>query len=888
MDPIPQSLARRIAKIVEAAGLAGARAKEAREDLEQHVRDALDDGQTVSDIGERLGDPLTVGPVLGRAEMPPPKRPDPESREPFMQALLADLRFGARALVRSPGVALTAASVLALAIGANTVVFTVVNELLLRPLPVADQAGLVDVWPDVEGGNSFLGFGWNDFLTYQDAEPLESLAAFSGTRVLIGDEAEQAPALATLISAEYVGMLGLQPTVGTMDFPGGNRLGETPVAVLSHAFWTARFGSDPSIVGRTLRIDDQPVTVVGVGPVEFRGHFIGFPTDLWLPAQAAADFIPGFDPADPAAMPFEMIGRLRGGASPGEASRALNRIAATLENTFPDTHQGRRVGVTPTTGVDHSLQQPLFAFLAVLTVVAALVLLIACLNVGGILLVRTLSREREMAVRLALGAGNGRLVRQLSAEALLLSGIACVGGLLLALFLNGQLADLFTALSAGLGLDLSVDGRVMGLTTLAAVAAAGMAVCTPALYLLRKAPASALATRAEPLWGGRVRAALVLGQVAVSVALVIATGLFLRSLAEGVRLDPGFDPDRVAVFSVQTQGEEGLENAEALAALLEDLRSVPGVEGTAAGDAPPIGVARSPMRIQVPGVQPPAGEDAWVVDGRRVVHGWFETVGIPLRQGRGFIAPETLEGGPVAVVSNAFAQRFWPDGEAVGRSLFLAADPGTPVPIVGVADDVQYLAQVIRPDPLVYLSWAGQAPPVTRIVVQGDTPLALSGEIRNVLSRHLPVVGAPSISTPRDVLDNALLPQRLGAVIVGGMGLAGLFLACVGLYGLVQFTVARQRHELAVRRALGGSRRTILAGVLNKGLRVVLVGVVLGLVLASFAARALSGFLMGVSPRDPATYGAVAALFVVVAVLASWLPAHRAASIEPSQVLRGN
>ncbi len=888
MTGLPPDLHRHIDDIVQASGLTGPVAREARDDLEQHAMDALEAGLSIDDVRRRLGDPESVAPALAGSSRPRLDRPDPRAGEPWIPSLISDVRFGLRALVRSPTGAVTATLVLALGIGANAVVFTVVNELLLRPLPVAHQESLVDVWADVSGGNSFLGFGWQDYVQFRDgAEPLEALAAFAGMRVTIGDAAGGAAAVASLVSPEYPDLLGLRPSLGTMEFPPGQGFGSAPIAVVSHDFWRNRLGGDPGVLGQALRVDGRAVTVIGVGPEGFRGHFIGFPVDLWMPVTAAVPFLAGFDPDDRVSMPFELIGRLRPGASPEEARAALNAIAGRLASTFPESHRGRGVGVTRTTGLDHSLQGPVTAFLAVLTVVSSLVLLIACLNVGGVLLVRTLAREREMAIRLALGAGNGRLVRQLSAESLVLSLLGAGAGVLLAVLLNGWLAGLLRAQTSGLGLELALDARVLGLTALAAVAAAAMAVVAPTIHLLRKAPASVLSARGDTVWKGRGRAVLVLGQVAISVALVIATGLFIRALTEGLRADPGFDPDRVAAFTLESGATSEMDPAArtVVEAVLRDLEAIPGVEAASFADAAPLGVARSPLRIQVPGLQPPAGEDAWVVDGRRVWGGWLETVGISLVSGRGITPEDAGQGPQVAVVNQAFARRFWPDQEAVGRSFDTVEGP---VAIVGVATDVQYLLQDLNPDPIVYLSLAGAIPSVPRFVIRGSRPEARTAELREVVARHLPEHTPPVLVTPRQSLDGALLPQRLGATVVGGMGLAALFLAAVGLYGLVQFTVARQSHELAVRRALGGSRASILKIVLRRALVLVGVGVALGVLLAAGAARGLSAFLLGVSPTDPLTYAVVAALFGSVALLASWLPAHRAAQIEPARALRGD
>lgn len=890
MTSLPPALRERVDALVAASGRAGAAAREVRDDLERHVLDALDAGRSPEEILERLGEPDRAGPVLARSARPPTRRPDPDGGESLLRALLTDLRFAARALRRSPTLALTATLVLALGIGANAVVFTVANELLLQPLPVEDQETLVDVWPDVQGGNSFLGFGWEDYRAYREgAGPLQELAAFAGTRVTLGEGDGGRPAVAQLVTGEYPSMLGLRPTVGTFRLPTDAPFGSEPVAVLSHALWTERFGADPGVVGRTVRVDGRPVTVVGVGPEDFQGHFIGFPVDLWMPMSAAVPFLAGFDPADRSSMPLEMIGRLRPGATPEAAQAALNAVARRLEAAHPDTHRGRRVGVTRTTGVDHSLRGPVNAFVAILTVVAGLVLVIACLNVGGVLLVRTMSRAREMAVRLALGAGNGRLVRQLVAESGLLAALGGGAGILLALVLNERLGTLLRALTSGLGLELALDGRVLALTAVAAAAAAVVASAAPALHLLRKAPASALAARGEDVGGSRARSALVVGQVAVSVALVIATGLFVRALARGLDADPGFDADRVATFPLEVDGSAaggdggGMAAPALLETILAELAAIPGVEAVAVADAAPLGVARSPLRIQVPGVQPPAGEDAFVVDGRRVGAGWLEAAGIPLVAGRAATEREAREGPQVAVVSEAFAHRFWPDGDAVGRTFSTAEGP---VRVVGVARDVQYLVQHADPDPVVYLSLAGGVPPVAQVLVRASEPEGHAGEIRRVVARHLPARPAPTLRTPRETLDAALLPQRLGAAVVGTMGLAALFLAAVGLYGLIQFTVTRHRHELAVRRALGGSRSSVLAAVLRRGLVLVGMGVALGVPLAALGARALSGFLLGVSPVDPLTYGTVLGVFAVVALLASWRPARRAARIEPAQALR--
>lgn len=874
-------------EVVARSGVAPDRAREIRADLEQHFRDGLDAGRSPDELAASFGRPADVAPLLARAPIPP--RPTAARGDGLLRRVATDLRFAVRSVLAAPTLALTSVVVLALGIGANTVVFTVVNELLLEPLPVAEPETLVDLWPDIPGGNSFLGFSWTDVEAYRQVEGvLSDVVPFMGLRVALGPEEGGRAVTGQLVAPRYFPMLGLQPTLGRLSFPGDAAFGEAPTAVLSHALWTDAYGADPDILGRTLVVDGHPVTVQGVGPAGWTGHFIGFPTHVWLPITAANPFVDGFDPADPADKPFEMIGRLAPGATPAAAQEALNTVALRLEAEYPDANRGHRVGVTPTTGLDHSLQAGVTAFAAVLSVVAGLVLFIACLNVGSVLLVRAMSREREMAVRLALGAGNGRLVAHLVSEGAVLAAGGTALGIWIAVRLNTLLGDLLQRLSGGLGLDLAVDWRVLSLAAVAALVSILIATAAPAAHLLRKSPAGALRARGGASHAGtRLRAALVVGQVAVSVVLITATGLFVRALVAGARADPGFDAERLGMVTVSldSPGEAPAAREAALQRLVEALDGVRGVEAVAVGDGPVVGVARSPRAVDIAGVLPPPGQDAVVVDTRRVGAGYLETVGIALRAGRDFTEADERTGPPVAVVSQAFADRFWPGREAVGRS-FMAA--GAAVRVVGVAADARYVVQDETPDPLLYLSFAGETPAQVAITLRAPSPEMISEDVRRAVAEVLPGHSTVGLRPARRTLLDALLPQRMGAVLVGGMGLAALFLAAVGLYGLVQFTVSRDRHELGVRLALGGSRSDLLAVVLRKGFALVAAGTVLGAALALVAAPALRPFLAGVSPRDPGTYAAVVLVFGAVGLLASWLPARKAGRIQPSSVLRGD
>lgn len=884
MSRLPPEARRLIDDLVARSDLDEGARRELSTDLEEHFRDGLARGRPLAELIERFGDPEQVAPLVSKAAAPRPRPTRSSSGDGWAADLARDVALAARTLARAPTLVGTSTVVLALGIGVTTVVFTVLNELLLRPLPVDDPAGLVDVWPDIPGGNSFLGISYADFTTYrEESRTLADAAAFSGRRLTVGPPESAVEVIGQLVSPSYFPMLGVSASVGSVSFPPEARFGEPPGVVLAHGYWTEAYGADPDVEGRTLLVDGVTATVIGVGPPGFVGHFIGFPVDLWLPITAAVPVVDGFDPDDRAQKPFEMIARLRDGAGLADAQRELDAIAERIEAEHPVVNRGHRVGVTRTTGLDHSLQAGVTAFVAILTTVSLLVLVIACLNVGSLLLVRTMSRDREISIRVALGSGSVRLVRQLLAESALLVGLGATAGVAMAVILNGFISDGLSSLASGIGLELGVDGRVLGLACVAACLAVVAASVAPALHVMRKDPAGALRARGGPGHaGGRLRAALVVGQVAVSVVLVVATGLFVRALVAGAGVDPGFDADRVASFTFRPEGPVS-EAGATEQRLLEAIRALPEVIAATVADGPPIGVARSPVGIEVPGVLPPRGEDRHVVDARVAGAGYLQVIGIPLRAGRDLQPADDREGSRVAVVSEAFLRAFRTNGEAVGWSLEVE---GEPVRVVGVAADARYVVQDAEPDPLIYLSRSGRALPALVVTLRAGAFGSLVRPVRELVAAEVPEHRPVELRTARGVLDDSLLPQRVGALLIGGMGLAALLLASVGLYGLVHFTVARDRHEMGVRLALGGGRRHLMLQVLRKGFQLAGIGTLLGLAAALAAAPALETFLSGVSPADPLTYGAVLTCFSIVALLASVIPARKALRIEATEALR--
>lgn len=885
---LPDAIRTAINEVIARAGLEPTAAHQVRRDLEEYFVEGLEAGRTPAELLDRFGSLDAAARQLATGPAPSGEVTRSRGLAGFVASTLSDLRFGARALIRNPGLTVTATIVLALGIGATTVVVAVVNEILLRPLPVTEPSELVDVWADIEGGNSFAGFSYPDFVDYRDGNTvLRTLAAFSGTQLDVGEPGSTAPAVVQLVSPEYFPMLGLQPQLGRMTFDPDGSFGEAPTVVLSDAFWRSSFGADPGVVGQTVQLEGAAATIIGVGPAGFSGHFIGFPSDLWIPISAAPAIIQGFDPTDRSQKRFEMIGRREAGVAPAAVESALRVLANELATRHPETNRGHGLGVTPTTGLDHSLRGITLVFLAILSVVSGLVLVIACLNVGSLILVRTMSRDREMAVRLAIGAGTRRLVRQIATESVLLVALGAAAGTAVAWQLTSLLSDTVARVGSGLGLDLSMDWRVLGLTGVVALLAGLCASAAPAFYLLGKQPAAALRARGGGERGGtRLRSTLVVGQVTASVVLLVTTGLFVRALAAGASVDPGYAADEVATFGVSLGGGAmDPASGEALKAqIVESVAQLPEVRGVTTSNLGIPSVARTPMPIEVAGVQPPPGQDRLVSDHRVVGANFFEIMGTRLLAGRDFTEADARDGPRVAVVSEEFARRYWSDLDVVGRS-FTAG--GEIVRVVGIAPDVRYVVQDPSPDPLIYLSAAGRPTSQLQVTVRAASPLELSEELQSIVGAAIPGHSSLRYRSARQNLDEALFPQRMGALVIGAMGITALLLAMVGLYGLIQYTVSRDQHELGVRLALGGRRADLVRVVVRRGLGLVGAGVGLGVVLAVLVTPGLTPFLSGIGARDPQTYIAVIGGFGAAALLASLVPALRASRIQPIEALRG-
>ena len=892
--PSPEELPRAISRLIDqvVGSLAPDDAREVREDLEQHFRDGRAAGRSTEDLIARFGDPAVAVTSLRDA-----RRARSRGRSTrgsgggagFFDSLALDARFALRSWRKNPSVTLVVTLVLAVGIGANALAFTILSELVLRPLPIADPASVVDVKADVPGGNSFTGFSYQDVVALQERnDVLTGVAAFSGLRLRFGENRTSDLIAVSLVSPGYFQLLGVDITIGRSDFPPTTRFGADALAVVSHGFWQGSLGSDPEVIGSSIVLNGRSVTVIGVAERGFTGTFIGFPMDVWLPLSMADPFVPGFDPTDRSNKLWEMVGRLKPGVSVEAADAGLDAVAAGIEREHPIVNRGHAVSVSPTTGIDEGWRGGVLGFVGILVALTAFVLMIACLNVGSILLVRAMTREREMTIRLAVGAGGGRLVRQLLTEVALLMILGTGVGMLAANRVLAVLRDFFTSITGGLRLELALDWRAFVLTTSVVLLATMVAGLAPATHLFRKDPADALRGGSGGKRGVRLRSALVVAQVGLSVVLVTATALFVRTVQERMAADVGFAAERVSGFTLMLdEARYEPEQGRVLQrTLVEALARLESVESVTLATSLPVGVARSPMEIQIPGLEPPPGATGFVVDVKSAGGEYFTTLGLPLRAGRDFSAADERDSLAVAIVNSAFAERFFPVAAAVGRSI---ETPSGPVRIVGVAEDSRYIPQDDTTDPLVYLALAGRYRPSLAVLLRTDVAGGtIASSVQGELDRLDPDQPLVTLRSVSDLIAQGLVPQRIGVAIIGVMGALALLLAAVGLYGLVQFSVTQDTRELGIRLALGGERSHVSGLVLRRGFALVAMGAAGGLGVTFALAPALDTFLISAQPTDPAIYGTVLATFATVALLACLLPAQRAARIAPSEALRAD
>ncbi|MGB7218788.1 MAG: ABC transporter permease [Vicinamibacterales bacterium] len=813
----------------------------------------------------------------------------------LVETLLQDVRYAARLLRRNPLFTLTAALSLTIGIGANTTVFTVANALLFRDPPgVADPGRLVDIGRSQDGAG-FDNGSYPNYLDVRDrattldgvyayrlgAEPM-SLGNADGAERIFGD----------VVTANYFTVLGARSAAGRLFGPGdSDEPGKSPIVVLSHGFWTRRFNQDPAIVGRTLQLNGQPFVVVGVASEGFHGTSV-LGGDVWIPIGMVSAVMPSRSADILTSRPsvwLVMGGRLKPGVSASQAAAELDLIGRTLEREYPDENRGKGLRLLASAPIPGN-SGVVAGFLALLTAIVSLVLVIACANVAGVLLARATARRREIAVRLAIGAGRGRLVRQLLTETTMLFVLGGAGGLLMARGLTSFILSQLPALPVPVDVSLTLDGRVIAFTVGLSLVAALLSGLVPALQSSRAEVVSALKDDAQvPHGRSRLRHVFVVGQVALSIVLVVAAGLFVRALQRAGSIDPGFDPRgvEVASFDFSLAGYTNATGPIFARELVDRVRGLPGVRSASLTRVLPLagsGLGLGPLTA--PGGQP------FSADWNIVEAEYFETMRIQLVSGRDFSAGDRDGTQPVAIVGELAAGRFWPGQDAVGKYLQQPpGPPGTDTPartllVVGVARDLKYRSLGDIPRLFVYVPFQQRYDPFMSIVARTANGQRITSEIRALVASMNPNLPITAAQTLEDVAALGLAPQRIAASVSGSLGSVGLLLAAIGIYGVTAYAVTRRTREIGVRLALGASRADIVRMVLRQGMSLAAVGSVIGLLLAAGASRLLVALLFGVPPLDPVTFLGAAVLLAAVGLAACYLPARRATRIDPIEALR--
>jgi macrolide transport system ATP-binding/permease protein len=806
-----------------------------------------------------------------------------------------DTRYALRMLRRSPGFSLLAILCLTLGIGANAAVFSWIEGILLRPYPlVVDQDRLFALTGTDRGAPGNTDVSWPDWLDLQRNSTL--VEAFigekiTGTTLSVGDRAERAPG--SMVSANYFDAIGVHPVLGR-GFEAGEDSGRNahPVTVISYQLWQNRFHGDPAIVGKTQVLRGLPHTIVGVTPKGFYGTFVGYAFQFWVPASMQSQFDAGvYKLEDRGAQWIEGYVRLKPGVTIEQAQAELSAIAARLEAAFPETNRGRGVRLFPLWQTPFNNAGGLLPTLGIALVVVFSVLLIACANVGNLLLVRAFARQQEMTIRLSLGAGRGRLVKQLMTEGLMLSIIAAAGGLVVANWLRDALG-LLTPPRAGVPLRLpgDLDWRVLALSAGLCVVSTLLFALVPAMLTSNIDLAGALRSQSGGVVGaGRawVRSALVLLQVSLSFVLLVGAGLLIQSLQAVRSASPGFSTRGVLTTGVDlfTAGYDVQRAKTFQNELVDRLQALGGVESVAFSRMTPFSYRDySTAAIAVDGYEAPLDRQP-TADYNEIGPAFLATMGIPLVAGREFTRADDETAPLVAVVDETMATQFWGGLDAVGRRVRVK---GRWMQIVGVARNARYRNLLETPEPFFYVALRQNFSAATALQIrttQGPAALAPS-LVREIHALDANV--APSeLITMREQVERTTAPQRISVTILVVFGGLAVVLAAIGLYGVMASTVSQSSRELALRMALGASARDLLGLVLSKGLALTAGGLGLGLIAALQVTRLLGYLLYQVSPRDPIAFVSAFGVVVVAAFVACFVPAWRATRTDPLGALRG-
>jgi macrolide transport system ATP-binding/permease protein len=818
-----------------------------------------------------------------------------------MHTLKQDVLHGLRLLWKSPAFTIVSALTLALGIGANTAIFSIVSWLLLRPLPVARPMDLVELAFQQRHSGVQKHFSVPDYLEIreQSTAQFEDIAAYQIGIDGLSVEHRAERLMTYYVTGNFFSTLGLKPAAGRLLMPGeGDRAGADPVLVLGYAFWKSRFNGDPSVVGKKVLLNGRPFTTVGVGPEGFHGPYPIIEAQVYVPLGmkviegTPADFLQNRGNRNSV-----LLAELRPGVTLGQAKAAMKVVGQRLSSEHPGSDQDLdlqaylEVRSRPEPDPNNTMLLLSTMFLGL----AGIVLIVACLNIANIVLVRATTREREMAVRAALGATRVRLIRQLLTESLVLALLGGLAGLVFGYAGSRALSSLDFHTDLPLFFDFAFDWRVFAYGFSAALVTGAVVGLVPALRASRRDVNEVLRQGGRSIAGAgaRIRTMLVVGQVAGSLTLLVVAGLFGRSLQAAQRTNLGFDPSHVVNFYMDPS-ELGYGSAQTNAfynALLDRVRALPGVESATTASSAPMSFYNDTHALIIEGYEPPPGQPRPGSYFEVVGSDYFRTLRIPLQGGRVFTAVDNDARAPyVAIVNQTFAQKYWPKQDPIGRRFRMAGDAAHTITVVGVAANARYAGVTGAIASMFYVPLAQHLDvgslQALQIRAAGDAAAQIPVVERLIatMAPDLPVFDVKTMTQALDTL-NGLMVFQLGAALAAVLGVLGLVLSLIGVYGVISYTVAQRTQEIGVRMALGARPPDILWMVLRHGSLVVTSGLGLGLLCSFGAGRFIRPFLL-INPADPLTYSAVSGLLAVVALIACYIPARRSTTVDPIAALR--
>ena len=806
----------------------------------------------------------------------------------LLETFWQDLRYSGRMLRKHPGFTLIAVLTLSLGIGANTAIFSIVNAVLLRPFPYESPEQLVIPGESNNRTRGNTSLSYPNFADWKDDRKVfaSASAVRSNENYNLTGAGEPERLMGRLVSAGFLSTLGVEPLLGRDFVADDDRPGATPTVILSYGVWSRRFGNDPNIIGKQITLNNLSYSVVGVTSQSFQ---YDLDADVTIPIGLSAERFKarGADPG------ISAVARLKPGVSLEQAETELNLIYARLEQQYPDSNTGRRCYLTPLhESFVGDVRQPLLILLGAV----GLVLLIACANVANLLLVRSALRQREMSVRVALGASGWRITRQLLTESVVLAAIGGILGVLLAQwgtsFIVYQLPDGIPRLR-----EAYVDLRVLGFTLAVSLLTAFLFGLAPALQASRLNLTEALKEGDRGSSGGRqrLRSVLVVAEVALTLTLLVGAALLIQSFRRVLQVDPGFNSENLLTMQVSVNNPDGRQVSNFFQQVQENVRQLPGVKSVAVSNGLPLGVANNPIFIIVGRPLPEKGKAPGATR-YTVSHDYFQTMGIDLLRGRVFNAQDTPESPAVVIIDEALAQQHFPNEDPIGQRLAQSTS-GTPsLEIVGVVRHVEHnnLEEQATHRPQFYLSFnqipVDRLPGSTRrinLLTRTDVdPTSLAPAVRGVISALNKDQAVFNVRTMDQIVSQSVAPRRFSMMMLTIFAVVALALASIGIYGMISYAVAQRTREIGLRMTLGAQRGNVLRLVIGQGMRLVLVGVVLGLVAAFALTRTMSTLLFGVSATDPLTFVSISLLLAAVALFACWMPARRATKVNPIVALR--